>query len=192
MLNKNGPWCNPSLDPGWTIWACFYPLDLFQVKQISQNIWHAILGDEFREKARYHLWIHDKCFRYQQLLLMCTSLDSIPDPSCLKLPSWALTQAFSKNGTDAIYGKLGNEFYDPLCFAWHIEYFLSLKVYWNGMQTSHTLKNSFLADFRRSWQSELNKFIMPFYHTLFYHFEIRVCISDSIFFRNCCAVVVYV
>ena len=37
--------------------------------------------------------------------------------------------------------------------AW--QNFLSLIVNWNGMQTSHTLKNSFLTDFRQFWQSEL-------------------------------------
>ncbi len=46
--------------------------------------------------------------------------------------------------------------------AWHN--FLSLIVYWNGMQASHTLKNSFLTDFRCSWQSELSTVEYAWWH----------------------------
>ncbi len=49
------------------------------------------------------------------------------------------------------YKNLEMSFYDPPCFAWH-----DLNPsHWNGMQTSHTLKNSFLANFHPIWKPEL-------------------------------------
>ena len=70
-----------------------------------------------------------------------------------------LTQAFSKNGTDAII--LTIYFLLRVCVLhqWTEIFSLNNAENWiwppDYKQTSHTLKNSFLTDFRCSWQSEL-------------------------------------
>ncbi len=73
--------------------------------------------------------------------------------------------------------KLGNEFLWPplFCMAYwpsiriSWQNFLSLIVNWNGMQTSYTLKNSFLQDFHPIWKPELNDpgGDHPFVHQLY-------------------------